>query len=260
MELDDFLAFAQEMTYAAGRLTLGYFSRALEISDKQDGSPVTQADRQAEALIRQAIEARFPDHGIYGEEYGSKDPAFGCSYTWFIDPIDGTKSFIHGVPLYSNLLALQREDTVVVGVINCPALEEQVSAAQGRGCFDNGRPVRVSQVDSLQRAVMLCSDPRDVEVNAPLPGWRYLWRDCRYVRTWGDAYGHLLVATGRAEIMIDPIVEPYDVAPLPVILQEAGGVYGDWQGQVTLFGRSAVSCNQALAAQVWQTLAQPYPG
>lgn len=254
MELERFLAFAQEIGYAAGRLTLGYFARALEISDKQDGSPVTVADRQAEALIRQAIEAQFPDHGIYGEEYGVKEPRPGCSYTWFIDPIDGTKSFIHGVPLYSTLVALQRDQTVVVGVITCPALGEQLAAAQGRGCFLNGRQVQVSGVDQLQRAVILCSDPRDVEVNAPLPGWRHLWRDCRYVRSWGDAYGHLLVASGRAEIMIDPVVEPYDVAPLPVILQEAGGVYGDWHGQVTLFGRSAISCNRALADTVWQTL------
>ncbi|GAB4217430.1 MAG: inositol monophosphatase family protein [Synechococcales cyanobacterium] len=255
-ELEHYLTFAQAITHAAGRLTQGFFSRDLTITDKQDGSPVTEADRQAEALIRQAIEQAFPQHGIYGEEYGIQDPQSGCAYTWFIDPIDGTKSFIHGIPFYTNLLALQRDGETVVGLINCPTLNEQLAAAQGLGCRLNGRPVRVSPVADLQRALLLCSDPRDVEMNAPLPGWRQIWQGCRYVRSWGDAYGHLMVATGRAEIMIDPVVEPYDVAPLPVIMAEAGGVYGDWHRENTIFGRSAISCNAALADLVFQSLPQ----
>jgi histidinol-phosphatase len=253
-ELDRMLDFARATIYEAGRLTLGYFYRNLDVIAKSDGSPVTIADREAEAHIRKAIEAAFPDHGIYGEEWGVKEPKAGCSYTWYIDPIDGTKSFIHGVPLYTNLLGLLREDRSVVGVVNIPAMGEQVSAADGMGATLNGRRVRVSQVARLKEAVVLTSDPRDLVTQGPNDKWKPLWDGCNFPRSWGDAYGHVLVATGRAEIMLDPQAEPYDFAPLPVIVREAGGRFFDWSGKESIFGRSGVSVNAALADQVRKTL------
>lgn len=245
-ELERFLAFAQNACYEAGRLTLGYFYRSVEIISKADDSPVTIADREAELLVRRAIEKAFPDHGIFGEEHGTKPPAAGCSYTWYIDPIDGTKSFIHGVPLYSTLLALVRDNESVVGVIQLPATGEQVAAAKGLGCTLNGRPARCSTVSDLSKAVVLCSDPRDLETIGKTQGWRSLWAACRYPRSWGDGFGHAMVATGRAEIMLDAGAAPYDVAAMPVIHREAGGGFRDWRGEETIFGGCGVAANGAL--------------
>ncbi len=253
-ELDQFLDFAREAAEEAGRLTLGYYRRTLEVIGKDDGSPVTIADREAEQLLRARIEAAFPDHGILGEEYGARLPADGCVYTWSIDPIDGTKSFIHGVPLYTNLLALLREGEPVVGVINVPALGEQVAAAEGRGCFLNGRRVRVSAVDSLAEALFVYTDHRDLERNAPNDRWKTLVARCKYPRGWCDAYGYGLVATGRAEIMVDPVVAPYDVAPMPVILREAGGAFFNWDGGCRLDGITACATNGALRDEVLAVL------
>lgn len=253
-ELERYLDFARGVVYEAGRLTLGYFYRGLEIIDKADGSPVTVADREAETHIRAAIEKAFPDHGIYGEEHGVKEPRNGCAYTWYIDPIDGTKSFIHGVPLYSNLIGLMRDDENVVGMIQLPALGEQLCAAKGLGTRLNGRLVRVSDVADLSRAVMIATDHREMETDAPHPGWRKLWEGCRFNRSWGDAYGYYLVASGRAEIMMDPIVAPYDVAPLPVIMREAGGSFTDWKGKESIQSLNGFAVNAALKDTVYKAL------
>jgi myo-inositol-1(or 4)-monophosphatase len=253
-ELERILDFAREVAHAAGRLTLGYYARRLEVIDKADGSPVTVADREAEQFIRAAIEREFPDHAIRGEEFGPREARNGSPYTWYIDPIDGTKSFIHGVPLYSNLVGVLREERSVAGVVNFPALGDMLSAADGHGAWLNGRRVRVSEVGDLARAVVLCTDQVDLTRNAPHPGWAKLVEGARFTRTWGDAYGHYLVATGRAEIMLDPRVETYDVAPLPVILREAGGHFSDWSGHETVFGRNGLASNAALRAVVGQAL------
>lgn len=249
-ELQRILDFARQVTYEAGRLTLGYFYRGVEIIDKDDGSPVTIADREAELLIRRAIEKTFPDHGILGEEHGTKAPSNGSPYTWYIDPIDGTKSFIHGVPLYTNLLGVLRENRSVVGVVQIPALGEQLSAADGLGCHLNGRRVAVSNVEKIERAALMTTDIRDLEINGVNDGWRALYDQCRYPRTWGDAYGYYLVATGRAEIMIDARCAPYDVAPLPVIMREAGGAFFDWTGEETIFGANGAACNAKFVERV----------
>lgn len=255
-ELEKLLQFAKEITHEAGRLTLGYFDRTLDVIDKADGSPVTVADREAETYIRRAIEARFPDHGIHGEEHGIKEPKPGCSWTWFIDPIDGTKSFIHGVPLYSNLLAARCEDTTKVGVIGLPAMGQQMSAAEGMGCTLNGRQVRVSQVSEIKRAVFLTSSADYLETRAPGQGWRSIWKSCKFNRSWGDGYGYMLVASGRAEAMIDPIIEAYDVAPMPILLKEAGGRFFDWRGNDNIFGKAAVGCNAALADEILKAVSE----
>lgn len=249
-ELQRILDFARQITYEAGRLTLGYFYRGVEIIDKDDGSPVTIADREAELLIRRAIEKTFPDHGILGEEHGTKEPRNGSPYTWYIDPIDGTKSFIHGVPLYTNLLGVLREDRSVVGIVQTPALGEQVSAAEGLGCWLNGRAIRVSQVDDIAKAALLTTDTRGLEVDAATQGWRALYDKCRYPRTWGDGYGYTLVASGRAEIMLDAKSASYDVAPLPVIMREAGGAFFDWTGEETIFGGNGAACNAKFVERV----------
>lgn len=253
-ELERYLDFARRVSHTAGKLTLNYYQKSLEVIRKADNSPVTIADREAETYIRAEIEKAFPDHGIIGEEHGVKEARKGSAWRWVIDPIDGTKSFIHGVPLYTTLLGLLREDRSVVGIIEVPALGDQLAAAEGLGCHLNVKPVRVSKVSQLSEAVVLTTDMNHLVMMFPDGRWRPLLEKCLFARTWGDAYGYYLVATGRAEVMIDPQVAPHDVAGLPVILREAGGHYFDWTGAENVFGGNGAATNDALCDLVKRTL------
>jgi len=211
----------------AGELTLQHFrSDDLTIDRKGDGTPVTVADRGAERLLRERIEARYPDDAILGEEEPEKPGTSGRR--WIIDPIDGTKAFTHGVPLYSNLLAVEDASGIEIGVINIPALGETVYAGRGLGCFCNGQPCSVNDREGLTDAYLTSSGlspwPDDVLLRAKASGVN--------LRTWGDGYGYVLVATGRVEAMFDPKAELYDLAPMPIVLAEAGGRFTDLSGAV----------------------------
>jgi histidinol phosphatase-like enzyme (inositol monophosphatase family) len=251
--LTDLLDFAQELAWQAGRLTLSYFGTGVTPELKADQSPVTIADRQAEQRLRALIQARFPEHGMLGEEYGEHNP--GARYRWILDPIDGTKSFVQGVPLYGVLIGLERDGQAVLGVCYLPALNEMVAAAQGHGCTLNGRRAQVSSVAQLDQAVLLCSDAESFAAEGRAASFDALRRRVRFTRSWGDCYGHILVATGRAEIMLDPIMNAWDCAPLLPILQEAGGTFTDWRGTPTIHGGSAISTNGLLLDAVQQTIA-----
>lgn len=256
--LEPYLEFATETAYLAGRLTLGYFQAGVQPDFKADDSPVTVADRRAEELIRQRIEQRYPGHAIVGEEYGVKETD-GTSHRWIVDPIDGTKAFTRGVPLYGVLIGLEIEGAVQVGVSYFPALNEMVAAATGLGCWWNGRRARVSPVDDIGRAYISCSDVGGFVQYGRGPAWERIARRA-YVRAgWGDAYGHALVATGRLEVMLDPIMAVWDCGPFPPILQEAGGYFGDWQGQPTIYGSEGFSTSQALLPSVLELLQEGPP-
>ncbi|RME13620.1 MAG: histidinol-phosphatase [Ardenticatenia bacterium] len=246
--LDTLLAFALDAAWEAGRLTLGYFQTNVHVETKADASPVTIADREAEALLRRLIERTYPDHGIIGEEHGEK-PA-RSAYTWVLDPIDGTKSFITGVPLYGTMVALLQEGEPVLGVLFFPALGEMVYAARGMGCFWNGRRARVSDVRDLSQAKLLVSNLNKFEQYGKADAWQRLVRATAFQRTWGDAYGYALVATGRADIMCDPIMSIWDIAPLLVIMEEAGGTLTDWQGNRTISNAESIATNGHLFEQV----------
>lgn len=243
-DLRTYLSFALEATYHIGRLTLGYFQTGVEAERKGDNSPVTIADKQAEQTLRERISRYFPDHGIIGEEYGRTAGSGGL--TWVIDPIDGTKSFVSGVPLYGNLLALLEDDKPVVGVAHFPALNETVYAARGEGANWNGRPARVSSTRTLGDAVLLMSDVVGYAQRGKDAAYQTLINSTYIQRTWGDSYGYLLVATGRADIMIDPVMNVWDCAPFGVILEEAGGTFTDWQGQPTIHAGESIATNGAL--------------
>ena len=247
--LRSYLDFAIETAYEAGRLTMGYFQTSLQPDMKKDRSPVTIADRKAEMLLRARIESRYPRHAILGEEYGTKDIA-GSTHRWLIDPIDGTNSFVRGVPLYAVLLGLEIEGVVQVGVAYFPALDELIAAATGEGCWWNGRRARVSQVSRLEQAVVAFTDAANFARHGRAEAWARIAQATYYRAGWGDAYGHLLVATGRAEIMLDPIMNTWDCGPFPPILQEAGGFFGDWQGKATVNGGEALSTTQLLLPDV----------
>lgn len=247
--LRSYLDFATETAYLAGKLTLGYFQTGVRPDWKGDDTPVTVADRQAEQLIRARIEKRYPRHAIVGEEYGTSENE-DTSHRWFIDPIDGTKSFVRGVPLYAVLIGLEVEGVAEVGVAYFPALDEMIAAASGEGCWWNGRSARVSDVSDLRQATVVFSDVGTFFEYSRAEAWERV-RQATYFRAgWGDAYGHSLVATGRAELMLDPIMNAWDCAPFPPILKEAGGYFGDWQGNSTIHGNEAMSTSQALLPQV----------
>jgi histidinol phosphatase-like enzyme (inositol monophosphatase family) len=259
------LDFAVEVATRAGAATLPWFRGGAEVETKADGSPVTAADRAAERLVREAIAARFPADDLLGEELGELRAAVpgGAAAAgrarrcWVVDPIDGTRSFVRGVPLFGVLLALVEEGAPVLGVIHLPALGETVAAARGEGCWHDGSRARVSAVDRLDAALVLASDAEGIERRRGASGWDRLREAAGLVRTWGDCYGYAMVATGRAEAMLDPVMAPWDVAPLAPIVEEAGGVFTGWNGERGYPTDSAVATNAALADEVRALLRSP---
>jgi len=215
---------------------------------------VTVADRAAEQLLRDLIGARFPEDAILGEEAG-ESRADG-ERRWLIDPIDGTRSFVRGVPFYGVMLALEVERQVVLGVLHFPALEETVAAARGSGCWWNGRRALVSDETQLERALVCATDVESIEQAGHTRSWNRLRGRAGLVRTWGDCYGYALVATGRAEVMLDAVMSPWDAAALAPVIEEAGGVLTDWDGVPAWDHGSIVATNAALAKEVRSLLTE----
>ncbi len=251
VSLNDLLDFAVDAAWQAGRITLRHFQAGVAVEEKADASPVTVADRGAEEKLRELIKARFPDDAILGEEHGEEEGTSGRR--WIVDPIDGTKSFVHGVPLYGVMVGLEIEDSPSVGVVNFPALGEMICAAKGLGCTWNGRTAKVSEVSDLSEATVLYTDPENWYGKEA--GSKRLRERAKLVRGWGDCYGHVLVATGRAEVMMDPIMNVWDSAALAPILEEAGGTFTDWQGNATILVDEAVATNGVLFDEAMEKLA-----
>ncbi len=225
----------------------------LQVSMKGPADFVTAADKKAEQIIFGELSHARPGYGFLMEERGAVDgPDSG--YTWIIDPIDGTKSFISGVPFYGVLLALVRGEQPLLGVTYFPALDDMIYATRGGGCYWNGRPARVSAVARLADAVLLASDLNNFAPYNRQDAFQRLIDATYFQRTWGDAYGYALVATGRAEVMLDPAMALWDCGPLQVILEEAGGTFTDWRGTPTIFGGEAVATNGALFAPVMELI------
>jgi histidinol-phosphatase len=249
-ELDRRMAVARVAAVLAGKITLRHFQTGFERETKPDGSVVTVADRQSEQLLRRTIAKAFPDDGILGEEYGEQPGR--SRYRWILDPLDGTLSYAQGVPLYGVLIGVQDRETgqCPIGVIHMPALAEMVYARKGRGCTweraAKTARAHVSEVDRLDGAVMLATDFWNVPSEARRRALARLARRTRVQRTWADCYGYLLVATGRAELMLDPIMKIWDAAPMPVILEEAGGRFTDWSGRPDITGECGLASNGRL--------------
>lgn len=249
----EILRAADEFAREAGEITMRYFGGIVEHDAKTDGSPVTRADRESEERIRARIEARWPDHGILGEEFGvTREDA---EVRWILDPIDGTRSFMRGVPLYGVLIGVECAGEPIVGVAHFPALGETVAAGKGFGAYLNDNPCAVSDVDSLERSLVLTTDAERILSRPQGPGFRSLMQGCDFSRTWGDCYGHILVATGRAEVMVDPVLSSWDAGPLLTILQEAGGRFTDLSGEATIHGGSGISSNGRMHELVLERLA-----
>jgi histidinol phosphatase-like enzyme (inositol monophosphatase family) len=220
------LAFALNAAHEAGRWTLAQFQTGTGVEIKADGSPVTEADRGAERIIRQFIQEEFPGEAILGEEEGGERGDSG----WVVDPIDGTKSFVCGVPLFATLISYEDHGEPIVGVCAFPALGEVVYAERGGGACWNGRPCRVSSRANLRESYVSSGSQFSMAKAGRAEGFQKLVDSARATRTWSDAYGHALVATGRIEAMIDPIVAPWDISAMRVIVREAGGRFTDFSG------------------------------
>jgi len=255
-ELTERLDLARAIAIEAGELTLKYFLQPeLRVDVKGDDSPVTIADRQAETLMRERISARFPHDAILGEEHGRT--AGTSPFEWVLDPIDGTKSFVAGVPLYTNLVAVLFEGEAVIGVINAPAAGEMAYAQTGGGgawyqrLVEPPRQAQVSQVDRLDDALFVTTEVSGFATSRQaMPTYLQLQAATRLSRTWGDAYGYLLVATGRAEVMIDPAMNLWDAAAILPIIQEAGGTFTDWKGNTNIRAGEGIATNGRLLEQV----------
>ena len=237
---------------SAGRITLEYFRGDLEVERKADASPVTIADRRAEEHLRATLAEAFPDDGILGEEFGTHEGRSGRR--WIIDPIDGTQSFIRGVPLYGVLLGLEDRGRCVVGAVAFPALGETYWAGQGAGAFLDGAAIHVSGVTSLAEATLLTSDAKPEHYDEHYAGYERLLRRSARQRGWGDCYGYALVARGAADVMVDPKLNPWDIAALIPILEEAGGVFFDWSGQSRIDGGSGIGAPRALRDEILSLL------
>jgi histidinol-phosphatase len=247
-ELKEILDFAVEAARDAGEVTLRYFRKSFETRLKGKDNFVTQADVEAEEFLRRRISERFPEDSIIGEEGGESGGA--SARRWIIDPIDGTYSFVHGVPFYGVLLGVEVEGEPSVGVINMPALGEMAYAARGLGCFLNGEPARVSKTERLEDALLLSTDFGSCARYGFGAAASELQSRAAMRRTWGDCYGYVLVATGRADVMLDAAMNVWDCAALLPVIEEAGGTFTDWRGTRTIHGGNAVATNGPLFKEV----------
>jgi len=239
-----------ELAKLTGAAALEYFRRGFDVERKADGSPVTVADRDAERRARDWLARRFPDDSVVGEEWGTSVGRSGR--TWLLDPIDGTRSFVRGVPLWGSLVALVEGEVVLAGAAAFPAVEETLASARGEGCWHNGARCQVSSLANLSDATALTSDTQRFSDVATRQAWDTLAGRVAETRTWGDCYGYLLVATGRAEIMIDVALHPWDIACFAPIIEEAGGHLTDFTGKPYPPLETAIASNAALAAPVRQ--------
>lgn len=229
-----------------------YRQRSVTVELKADLSPVTVADRGAEQLMRARIGKRFPEHGIIGEEFGSERA--DAEFVWMLDPIDGTKSFVTGVPLWGTLIALMHHGQPLLGCIHQPVLDQLV-VGDGKITTLNGAPVRCRPTTTIEESTLLTSDPYNPAKYQNGAAYDALARRTRLVRTWGDCYGYLLLASGWADISLDPIMNPWDIAALVPIVRGAGGVITDWKGGSPFPAESTIACaTPALHAQVLAAL------
>jgi len=243
MDLDQFQNIAFDLTRESGKLILEHFRDPdLKVDLKNDGSPVTQADRQAEQILRKRISERFPKHGILGEEF--EPVRQEAEWTWLLDPIDGTKSFVSGVPLFGTVISLQFHGNPVFGAIHLPAMEGQLLVGDGKVALLDGKKVTVRKPGPCSKWVVLTSDERDIFTHRSEVGWKDLLKKVNYCRTWGDCYGYFLVATGKADIMLDPVVNLWDFYGVIPIIQGAGGKITNW------FGNEAAGSESTVAASV----------
>jgi histidinol phosphatase-like enzyme (inositol monophosphatase family) len=252
-----YLDASAEVARIAGNIALGYYGQHVAIEKKSDGTPVTPADRAAEMAAREWIDKRFSHDGIIGEEFPDVRPE--SERQWIIDPIDATKSFVRDVPLWGTLVAVMEGTEIIAGAAFFPALSELIVAASGLGCWWNDSRARASHISAVADATVLTSQAPFSDDPVLNRRWETLERGAAVSRTWGDCFGYLMVATGRAEVMADPVVSVWDVAAFYPIITEAGGVITDMKGSSAPFGGSALATNAAVSDTVRGVLIETAP-
>ncbi len=236
--MEEFEKVGRFLIKEAAAIIRRYFSTNIEVEFKADGSPVTQADLQAEHAMRQMIMRVYPEHGIMGEEYGSYQP--DAQYQWTLDPIDGTQNFTSGSYLFGTLVSLLKDGQPILGMLNHPLTDHLVIGRNGVTTL-NDTPVKMRKCDSIENAFMMSSTHWGVAKYHNMNTYGELTRRCREYKTWGDCHGYYLLATGHADIMCDPIMQIWDAAPLVPIIEGAGGRITDWYGQNAIGGRGVVA-------------------
>lgn len=243
MSFEAELRFAHHLADLADAITLPAFRGELEVRTKADGTPVTDADEQTERVLREEITKAYPAHGVLGEEEGASG---GASARWILDPVDGTRSYAAGIPIWATLVALEVDGEVVCGVCSAPALGERYAAARGAGATRNGEVIAVSQVSRLEEARVVYTSFRSFDRAGRGEAMRRLVHAAAWARGFGDFWGHMLVASGRADVMVEPAVSVWDLAPLIVIVEEAGGLLTDLDGRRGIAGGSVLTTNGRL--------------
>jgi histidinol-phosphatase len=252
--LDADLALALELADAADAITTARFRASdLVIETKPDLTPVSEADRAVEAMVRERLAGARPGDAVVGEEFGAEGDS---ARRWIVDPIDGTKSYVRGVPVWASLLALEIDGAMSVGVVSAPALGRRWWAAKGSGAFANGEPIRVSQVAAVGDALLCFTSAPTFDEYGLGPQFRTLAADCWAARGFADFWGHVLVAEGAADIAVEPVMNLWDNAPLQVITEEAGGRFTDLTGVATSHGGNALTTNGRLHDAVLARLAR----
>ena len=246
-ELGELKKFCGRLSDESGEIIRKHFRTKLSVESKSDQSPVTIADKKAEEKMRELIMKEFPSHGILGEEFGNHNE--NAEYIWVLDPIDGTKSFVCGTVTFGTLIALMKNDEPILGVINQPILKEFLIGDNSTAEL-NGVIVKVRSCEKLSDAVLLSTDHLNIEEHQNKNGFDNLMRSVKYYRMWGDCYGYYLVATGFADIMVDPIMNPWDLMALIPVIRGAGGTITDYQGGDPVRGNSIVATGGKLHDEV----------
>jgi histidinol-phosphatase len=263
--MDKRLEVAIDAARAAGAVALGYFRTGLAVELKGDRSPVTRADRECEQRIVEVLRRTFPDYGFVGEEFGdhggaSDSGAAGARPKWIIDPIDGTKNFIRGIPYFATLIGLEEDGEITAGVIYAPAVDDLLYAQRGHGAFDRSGRLQVSRVASLRDGMVVFGGIDIFRQGGYWNGFERLVRASGRQRGFGDYFGHTFVARGQAEAMVELDLKPWDLAAIKIVVEEAGGRFTDFTGTPTIYGSSAIASNGLVHDEILALLRAPSPG
>ncbi len=241
--MDKVLGAAVEAARAAGEIALKYYRHGFEVTIKPDQSPVTQADREAEQVIIQTLRSAFPNYGFLGEEFGSQG---NPEVRWIIDPIDGTRNFVRRIPIWAVLLALEERGEITAGVILNPVTGDLYTGRKGQGAFANGERIHVSDVSALENALLVHASLHLLRQAGHWRGFVRLVDATDRQRGFGDYLAHVLVAKGKAEIVVEADVKPWDLAPMKILIEEAGGKFTDFRGEPTIYSGTVLATNGKL--------------
>jgi histidinol phosphatase-like enzyme (inositol monophosphatase family) len=247
LDIRDFKKFMKLLIQKSNSIIRKYFQSQIAVEIKSDQTPVTIADKKVEEMMRELIMQHYPGHGILGEEFGNYQPE--ASYQWILDPIDGTKSFIHGMPTFGTLIALMKDNHPLIGTINLPILDKLLIGVNTKTEL-NGKIVRFRECSDLSSAVLLTTDHLHIEQYRNIAYFEKLMKQVKLYRTWGDCFGYYLLATGYADIMVDPIMSVWDTMALIPVIKGAGGSITDYYGKDPARGNSIVAANNQLHHQV----------